>query len=122
MTDTAQDVATDAPTETPSTPAATGRAEVPWWKGTLFAALLLAAFYAVALGVMAIGGVIVHALKPTRQVDAFSLFHNMLVVGIVAGLSVLWLLPPHPWAKWILAPGGRNRPPQPGGTTEDQAL
>jgi hypothetical protein len=121
MTDTAQDVVTDVPTETPSTPAATGRSEVSWWKGTLFAALLLTAFYAVALGVMFIGGVILQAANPKRHVDTFTLFHNVLVVGIVAGLSVVWLLPPHPWAKHLFPPGVRRRAAPPDGPSEDQS-
>lgn len=91
------------------TDAATEPARVRWWKGTLFAALLLAAFYAVALGVLVGGGAIVHAVSPKRHMDVFALFHNPLVVAIVLGVSVLFLIPPHPWAKRLFAPDSQKQ-------------
>lgn len=101
-------------------PAAPARHGVPWWKGTLFAFGLLVAFYAIALAVMLVGGSIVHALVPKKKVDVFAALHRMWVVGALLGLSVLWLLPPHPWAKRLLAQEPRERPTTTGDTTGRQ--
>ena len=83
---------------------AAGTASTRWWHGTLFAAVLLLAFYGIALAVMLVGGAVIHAVSPRRHVDVFAALHHLLVVGILLGLSVLWLLPPHPWARRLLAP------------------
>ena len=60
---------------------------------------MLAGFFGAALGVIPVGDVVLHALVPSRHVDIFAALHSRIVVGILLGLSVLWLLPPYPWAK-----------------------
>jgi hypothetical protein len=94
----------------PAAGPAAASASLRWWQGTLFAALLLAAFYGIALAVMLVGGAVIHAVSPKRHVDVFAALHHLLVVGILLGLSVLWLLPPHPWANRLLASEPRERP------------
>ena len=53
---------------------------------------------AVALGSMLGSAAILHVVSPQRRFDAFRALHEPLVVGVLFGLGVLWLLPPHPWA------------------------
>jgi len=36
-------------------------------------------------------------LSPSHHFDVFRAFHEPLVVVLLIALSVLWVLPPHPW-------------------------
>ena len=99
----------DASIAGPTAGPTAGSASTRWWHGTLFAAVLLVAFYGIALAVMLVGGAVIHAVSPRRHVDVFAALHHLLVVGILLGLSVLWLLPPHPWARRLLAPEPAQR-------------
>ncbi len=107
MTDTAVE-----PVTMPSAPEAPGRAEVRLkrWQGFLIALGSLVVIYGLGICVMLLGGVVIHAVKPTRHVDIFAAFHNQWVVGALLGIAVLWLLPPHPWAKRVIAPSSQEQP------------
>ena len=72
-------------------------------QGFLLAAGSLVLVYGLALGVMLAGGVIIHAVSPTRHMDILVALHHWWVVGPLLGIAVLWLLPPHPWAKRVVA-------------------
>jgi hypothetical protein len=52
----------------------------------------------VAFGSMLISAAILHLVSPDRRFDTFRAFHEPLVFGVLFGLAVFWLLPPHPWA------------------------
>jgi hypothetical protein len=65
---------------------------------TVLAIVSLVFVLAVALGSMLVSAAILHAVSPDRRFDAFRALHEPLVVGLLFGLGVLWLLPPHPWA------------------------
>ncbi len=65
---------------------------------TLLAIVSLVFVLAVALGSMLTSAAILHVVSPDRRFDAFRALHEPLVVGLLSGLGVLWLLPPHPWA------------------------
>ena len=65
---------------------------------TAFAVVSLVFVSAVALGSMLGSAGILHLVSPDRRFDAFRALHEPLVVGLLFGLGVLWLLPPHPWA------------------------
>ena len=65
---------------------------------TALAAVSLLFVAAVALGSMLGSAAILHVVSPQRRFDAFRALHEPLVVGVLFGLGVLWLLPPHPWA------------------------
>jgi hypothetical protein len=65
---------------------------------TALAIVSLVFVLAVALGSMLVSAAILHAASPDRRFDAFRALHEPLVVGLLFGLAVLWLLPPHPWA------------------------
>jgi hypothetical protein len=65
---------------------------------TALAIFSLVFVLAVALGSMLASAAILHAASPDRRFDAFHALHEPLVVGLLFGLGVLWLLPPHPWA------------------------
>ena len=69
------------------------------WKQFGLALSGLAYLAAVAFGTMLLGGGVVHHLVPTRHVDMFAALHNHIVLGVLLGLSVLWLMPPYPWAQ-----------------------
>ena len=79
-------------------------------RATLMALLGLAVVIGTALGVMAVVGALLHALSPDRHFDAYAAFHNQIVVACIAALSVLWLLPPHPWAKELVEVPARDDP------------
>jgi hypothetical protein len=74
--------------------------------------------YGLGLVVLLAGGTVIHALDPARRVDIFAAFHTEWVVGILLGIAVLWLVPPHPWAKRVVAPASQEQPAQ-AGRTED---
>lgn len=80
------------------------------WQSTLIAFGTLILVYGIAFGVTAIGGVVIHAFDPARHVDIFAALHNMWVVGVLLGITVLWLLPPHPWARRVISPDSREQP------------
>jgi hypothetical protein len=52
----------------------------------------------VAFGSMLVSAAILHLVSPDRRFDTFRAFHEPLVFGVLFGLAVFWLLPPHPWA------------------------
>jgi hypothetical protein len=79
-------------------------------RATLVALLGLAVVLGTALGAMAGVGALLHALSPDRHFDAYAVLHNEIVVACVAALSVLWLLPPHPWAKELIEVPARDDP------------
>lgn len=97
----------------------TGEVRFTRWQSGLIAICTLVVIYGICLGVMLAGGAVAHALDPTKQVDIFAALHNQWVVGVLLGASVLWLLPPHPWAKRVVASGPREQPVQTAGRTED---
>ena len=78
----------------PPAPEAPGRAEVRLkrWQSFAIAVGSLALVYGLGICVMLLGGVVVHAIKPTRHVDIFAAFHNQWVVGALLGIAVLWRL------------------------------
>ena len=92
---------------------------MPRWQSFLIALGSLVAVYGLATLVMLGGGAVVHALKPTRHVDIFAALHNAWVVGVLLGITVLWLLPPHPWAKRVVVPSSQEQPAENAGGTED---
>ena len=77
--------------------------------------------YGLGILVMLAGGVVIHAIKPTRHVDIFAAFHNQWVAGALLGIAVLWLLPPHPWAKRAIAPLPQEQPAESAGGTGTMA-
>ena len=84
--------------------------------GLAIASLVLV--YGLGLVVMLAGGAVIHAVDPAKHVDSFAAFHNRWVVGALLGITALWLLPPYPWAKRVIAPGSQEQPAQ-AGRTED---
>ena len=52
---------------------------------------------------------ILHAVFPDRRIDAFRALHEPLAVGLLFGLGVLWLLPPHPWEVEPARSGPKKR-------------
>ena len=52
----------------------------------------------VAVGSMLASAAILHLVYPNRRFDDFRALHEPLVLGLLFGLAVFWLLPPHPWA------------------------
>ena len=88
------------------------------WQSFGLAAGTLVLVYGLGILVMLGGGAVIHALKPTRHVDSFAAFHDQWVVGVLLGIAVLWLLPPHPWAKRLVAPSSQEQPAE-AGRTED---
>ena len=88
------------------------------WQSFGLAVGSLVLVFGLGLVVMLAGGAVIHALKPTRHVDIFASLHNRWVVGALLGITVLWLLPPHPWAKRVMASGSQEQPAQ-AGRTED---
>jgi hypothetical protein len=68
------------------------------FQSTEIAVLGLVLVAAVALGSMMGSAGVLHLLSPAKQFDAFRALHEPVVVEVLFGLSVLWLLPPHPWA------------------------
>jgi hypothetical protein len=64
---------------------------------TALAIVSLVFVSAVALGSMLASTAVLHFISPDRRFDDFRAFHEPLVVGLLFGLAVIWLLPPHPW-------------------------
>ena len=121
MTQVSTDPAGGAPTVEPPSeaqaPAAT-QVRMPRWQSFLIALGSLVAVYGLGILVMLGGGAVVHALKPTRHVDIFAALHNAWVVGVLLGITVLWLVPPYPWGKRVVAPSSQEEPAE-AGRTED---
>jgi len=84
--------------------------------GLALGSLLLV--YGLGLVVMLAGGAVIHVLDPARHVDSFAAFHRQWVIGVLLGITVLWLLPPHPWAKRAIVAGSQEQPAE-AGRTED---
>jgi hypothetical protein len=68
-------------------------------QNSLLALLSLVMVGAVALGVMVVTATAMRLISPSRRFDLFRAFHEPLVVGVLFGLVVLWVLPPHPWVE-----------------------
>lgn len=83
---------------------------MPVWKSTLIAFGGLFFVLGLALAEMTGIGSILHALNPARHFDIFYALHQQLVVGSLIGVSLLWLLPPHPWAKRLVEATDRDQP------------
>ena len=113
MTDTAVE-----PVTVPSAPGAAAKVEVRLkrWQSFGLAVGSLVLVYGLALAVMLAGGAVLRAVDPARRIDIFAALHHWWVVGVLLGITVLWLLPPHPWAKRIVASGSQEQPAQAGRT------
>jgi len=83
---------------------------MPVWKSTLVAFVGLFVVLGIALGEMTGVGAILHAVNPARHFDIYYALHQQLVVGSLIGMSLLWLLPPHPWAKRLVEATDREEP------------
>lgn len=68
------------------------------WKQFRQALFGLVCLTGIALGTLLLGGIVLHALVPTRHIDMFAALHNHIVLGVLLGLVALWLLPPYPWS------------------------
>ncbi|MDA8309392.1 MAG: hypothetical protein M0Z46_02045 [Actinomycetota bacterium] len=115
MTDTAVEPVTVLPTVES---AAKAEVRLSRWQSFGLALGSLVLVFGLGLVVMLAGGAVIHALKPTRHVDIFAALHNRWVVGALLGIALLWLLPPHPWAKRVMASGSQEQPAK-AGRTED---
>ncbi len=102
----------------PSAPGAAAKVEVRLkrWQSFGLAVGSLVLVYGLALGVMLAGGAVLRAVDPARRIDIFAALHHWWVVGILLGIALLWLLPPHPWAKRLVASGSQEQPAQAGRT------
>jgi len=69
-----------------------------FFASTALAVISLVFVSAVALGSMLASKAILRLISPDRRFDTYRALHEPLVVGLLFGLAVLWLLPPHPWA------------------------
>jgi hypothetical protein len=67
--------------------------------GSLLALVAFVYVLGVAALTLMLGGVVLHAISPTRTFDIFYALHQQYVVGILLGLAIFWVLPPHPWVK-----------------------
>jgi hypothetical protein len=65
---------------------------------TALAMVSLVFVTAVALGSLLASTAVLHLAYPDRHFDDFRALHEPLVLGLLLGLAVFWLLPPHPWA------------------------
>jgi hypothetical protein len=83
---------------------------MPLWKATLIAVVGLACFLGLTLAAMIGMGAVLHVLNPARHFDSYWVLHQQVVVGVLIGLSLLWLLPPHPWAKEVVEVPIRDDP------------
>ena len=79
------------------------------WKSTLIALASLVGFLGVVLGVMALGGAVIHALVPSHQFDVFYALHKEFVVIALLVVSVIWLIPPHPWSEKVVQPADQDQ-------------
>jgi hypothetical protein len=65
---------------------------------TTLAIVSLVFVSAVAVGSMLTSTAVLHLAYPNRRFDDFRALHEPVVLGLLFGLAVFWLLPPHPWA------------------------
>lgn len=89
---------------------------MPLWKSSLVALGGLVLVAGIAFGVLTGVGAILHAVNPAKHFDTFYVLHNEIVVGTLIALSLLWLLPPHPWAKRLI--GAAEREPATAGRAD----
>lgn len=80
------------------------------WRATLLAFVALTVVVGTALSVMTGAGALLHVVHPERQFDAYAVLHNQIALLCLIGLSVLWLLAPHSWAKELVEVLIRNDP------------
>lgn len=80
------------------------------WRATVLALFLLAVALGTGIGVMTGIGTLLHVVNPERHFDTFAALHDQLVVACLVGLSLLWVLPPHPWAKDLVDVAIRDDP------------
>ncbi|HVC14537.1 MAG TPA: hypothetical protein VND62_06730 [Acidimicrobiales bacterium] len=88
---------------------------MPVWKSILVAVATLGFVLGIALAEMVGVGAILRTINPARHVDIYHALHNQLVVGSLIGMSLLWLLPPHPWAQRLVEATHREEPAQTAG-------
>jgi hypothetical protein len=69
-----------------------------FFTSTALAVVSLVFVSVVAFSSMLVSAAILHLVSPDRRFDTFRAFHEPLVFGVLFGLAVFWLLPPHPWA------------------------
>ena len=77
------------------------RADRSWTEplqATLLAFAILMLILTTAFGTLQGSATFLRHLFPDRHFDAFGALHRPLVLGLLLGASVLWVLPPHPWA------------------------
>lgn len=84
------------------------------WKATLIALAALVFFFGLALGELALGGVVLHAINPAHHFDVFYVLHQEPVVIALLAVSVIWLLLPHSWAKRVVQPANQEQPTRDG--------
>jgi hypothetical protein len=65
---------------------------------TALAIISLVFVSAVAVGSLLVSTAVLQLAYPNRRFDDFRALHEPLVLGLLFGLAVFWLLPPHPWA------------------------
>ena len=80
------------------------------WHSTLLAFGAFLVVLGTAFGVMAGVGALIHALTPIHNFDPYAALHNEIVLLSLIGLSLLWLLPPHPWANELVEVPIRDDP------------
>jgi hypothetical protein len=73
--------------------------QMGFFASTALAIVSLVFVSVVALGSMLTSTAVLHLFSPDRHFDTFRALHEPLVVGLLFGLGVLWLLPPHPWEE-----------------------
>jgi len=78
-------------------PAQVSEERLGFFASTSLAVISLVFVSVVALGLLLTSTAIPHLAYPNGHVDAFRAMHEPLMVGLLFGLGVLWLLPPHPW-------------------------
>ena len=76
---------------------------------TAFAIVSLVFVSVVALGSLLASTAILRLASPNRRFDAFRALHEPLVIGVLFGLGVIWLLPPHPWQVKPAQPEPKKR-------------
>lgn len=75
---------------------------MPLWKSTIIAAVSLVFVLGIAVAVMIGMGQLLHILHPAKHFDIFYALHKEIVVASLAAVCLLWLIPPHPWAKRLV--------------------
>jgi hypothetical protein len=85
------------PTE-PAPPPQPGR-PMGYLMGMVVALGTLIVFAAVVFGVLVGAGALLHHFRPNRQFDVFRALHETIVTGVLIGIGVFWVLPPHPWSQ-----------------------